>query len=255
MFPGRADRELVVLPRDSLNGTAPCLSYLESKDLHLHWDSQQLVEILNRIPSLETLELINVLPSSNLKSSLPEVILTRLRSILLSGEPAGCTYALDLVSFPSTARIQFMSIMERGLTALENIVIMLPPISKFRRRLSEPETIFFVALITYHLRNAQHKPFDKAEAVVKTLEGLTPLTEVGMLEVDAEEGFWNSQVLEVLAAKFDGLHTFHVQGDWGADSWRTTSDLLKTLNGARVSAFPLTELKLTDLDSIARYLK
>ncbi|THU75466.1 hypothetical protein K435DRAFT_974819, partial [Dendrothele bispora CBS 962.96] len=90
-------REVKVLPEDFLDGHAPCLSYLELRDFHLPWGSpllknltalkltrthlnsqmqwslptlEQLVEMLGRMPGLETLELENVLPSSG--SSLSE---------------------------------------------------------------------------------------------------------------------------------------------------------------------------------------
>ncbi|THU87967.1 hypothetical protein K435DRAFT_782242, partial [Dendrothele bispora CBS 962.96] len=292
MFCGR---ELVVLPRDFLNGTAPCLSYLELRNFHLHWDSpllknlttlklsrsnsrsaflptpEQLVEILSHMPDLEILELKNVLPSS--KSSLSEVTLTRLRSVLLSGEPAGCAYALDLISFPSTARIQFTGILEEGaLTALENIALMLPPISKIRRRLCEPDVILSLSIscsssgvtisamlntafdplekkywMTLGLKNPANGWFDKAEAVVKILGVLTPLTKVGMLKVEAEEQFWGSQAPGVLAATFDNVHTLHVQGGWGVNFLQTMSTLQE--DSTRVGAFPLlTYLELTDLD-------
>ncbi|THU76244.1 hypothetical protein K435DRAFT_879484 [Dendrothele bispora CBS 962.96] len=161
---GQSLREIIILPEDFLNGNAPCLSHLELKDFHLPWSSpllknlttlkltclnsqttllptsEQLVEVLGRMPGLETLELKNFLPSSS--SSLSEVTLPRLQDVLLGGDVAGCANVLNLISFPYTARMGFEGMVDRHATsALDMATLFLPTLSKIRRGLCEDDVI------------------------------------------------------------------------------------------------------------------
>ncbi|KAF5350233.1 hypothetical protein D9758_007815 [Tetrapyrgos nigripes] len=120
----------VSLPEDFMKGDTPRLSRLELKDCYLPWESsllknltflklhhlsttpspslRQLMEILNRMPALELLDLKNVLPTDSTIVPSLYVTLPRLRMIRLDGEAAGCANVLNHLSFPSTAAMQLL---------------------------------------------------------------------------------------------------------------------------------------------------
>ncbi|THU75336.1 hypothetical protein K435DRAFT_287217, partial [Dendrothele bispora CBS 962.96] len=157
--------EVIALPKDFLDGRAPCLSHLELRNIHLPWSSpllknlttlkltrtrlnsqttlptlDQLVEMLGRMPGLETLELENVLPSSG--SSISEVTLPYLRDIQLGGDIAGCANVLNLISFPYTARMKFGGVVDGHAASALDVATLFPPVlSKIRRRLCEDDVI------------------------------------------------------------------------------------------------------------------
>ncbi|THU78211.1 hypothetical protein K435DRAFT_64027 [Dendrothele bispora CBS 962.96] len=284
---GQSLREIIILPEDFLDGNAPCLSHLELKDFHLPWSSpllknlttlkltclnsqttllptsEQLVEVLGRMPGLETLELKNFLPSSS--SSLSEVTLPRLQDVLLGGDVAGCANVLNLISFPSTARMGFEGMVDRHATsALDMAPLFLPTLSKIRRGLCEDDVISSLSIsfnladitirsvlnaisdqseqdswLTISLRHPANVFSDKSEAVGRFLEALAPLTQVSILQVHASEGTWAPQTLEALAATFDSVHTLRVEGGCSVDFLQTMSILQD--NDTRVSVFPVLE--------------
>ncbi|THU76243.1 hypothetical protein K435DRAFT_879483 [Dendrothele bispora CBS 962.96] len=120
----------VMLPEDFMDGHTPRLCNLELKDCHLPWNSpllknltylklhqgdtaplpslEQFINILNRMPGLEVLDLKNVLPDNSTISSSLHSDLPRLRVLRLDGQATGCASTLNHTWFPSNTAIQII---------------------------------------------------------------------------------------------------------------------------------------------------
>jgi len=289
----------ISLPQDFLSGDAPSLTHLELRDVHLPWGSsllknltclkifhsgttfrpslEQLVEILSCMPSLGTLELQNVLPTTRSLLS-TEVVLSHLCDIRLEGDIAACAILLDRISFPSTTKMHFVCKMtlERNQTPVQRATPILPSLSRICGRLSkgstpfESEVIYMLSItlgggvdmtiglsaagdlmpawMKISMRFYHHVQEQNAELAAKVCEAIEPqLSQVRLLSVNAERGLFYSKNLSQVLFSFAQLQVFELQGSCADDALRELVLLERDQN--RAAAFPsLTLLSLADVD-------
>ncbi|KAJ7115973.1 hypothetical protein C8R44DRAFT_880364 [Mycena epipterygia] len=149
--PGLSQEEHFTLPDTFLNGEAPRLRRLELTRFFLPWDSPlmsnltrlkiqnpgptarpsmpELVEALERMPLLETLELDNALPTiaagvTTIPTPNDRTSLSKLKSIVIANASAlECADALNHLSYPSTTNMRISCIGETStVTAFSALV-------------------------------------------------------------------------------------------------------------------------------------
>ncbi|KAF5357616.1 hypothetical protein D9758_007499 [Tetrapyrgos nigripes] len=299
----------VMLPLDLLGGDAPRLRHLDLKDFYLPWTSgllknltslkvhythsvpapsfQQLTQVLNRMPALESLELRNALPLPNTTSLAQVVQLSRLTALHLEGEVAACTLLLDRITFPvkSTTTMKFTCVVGRDVAGhLEQASLFLHSLSKLRGQLPDScpsvSQCTIPALKFLKLVNAQSLVLGNTSCVIdgssppwlelvikspvrelnlgsgvgfvqKLLSAILPLDQITVLTTNAPYIYWLLSN-EVAIPSLQGVKQLHLQLEGQRECGLRTIDDLSEDTVEDTTAFPffplLESLSFKDFD-------